>query len=70
MKNKFWLLLLCIHFVSVAVVAQTSAKRQQVLQVTTGGFISFKSETSTIDNKPAANSQSLKATHYSKPISD
>lgn len=70
MKSKFWLLLFSVQLLSIVVVGQTSSKRQQVLQVTTGGFISFKSEASTIDNKPVESNQSLAALIYSHTMPD
>jgi hypothetical protein len=68
MKNKIWVVLLCIHCLGLAVAAQNPAKRQVVLQVSNGGFISFKSETST-DNKHAADSKSLASLIYSQALS-
>ena len=46
MRSKIWILLICVHFLAIAAVAQSPAKRQVVLPVTTGGFVSFRSETS------------------------
>ena len=45
MKNRFWILLLCLHSLAFAAAAQNPAKRQLVLQVTNGGFVAFRSET-------------------------
>lgn len=70
MKNRIWLLLVCFQLTTLVVVAQTPSKRQQVLQVTTGGFISFKSEASSIDNKPVANTPSLSALINSQALMD
>jgi len=70
MKSKVWFLLICVCcFCSIAH-AQSPAKRQQVLQVSTGGFISFKSETSAIDAKRFAESQSLASLLYSQALTD
>jgi hypothetical protein len=59
MKNRIWLLLLCFQCCAVAAIAQIPAERQAVLQVSNGGFVAFKSETTAIDNKHTAESRSL-----------
>ncbi len=59
MRNRILFFLICVHCLGFVVSAQTSAKRQQVLQVSSGGFISFKSETSGIDTNRVAETQSL-----------
>ena len=46
MKSRFWILLLCLHCLRVCGAAQNPAKRQLVLQVSNGGFVAFRSETS------------------------
>jgi hypothetical protein len=46
MRSKIWILLICLHCLVVAASAQSPAKRQLVLPVTNGGFVSFRSETS------------------------
>ena len=52
MRNKFWILLLLIHCFAAVASAQTTAKRQVVLQVSNGGFVAFRSETSAPGSKP------------------
>ena len=52
MKNRVWLLLLCIHCLSLAVSAQNLAKRQLVLPLSNGGFVAFRSETPGSKNLP------------------
>lgn len=59
MRNRILFFLICVHCLGLVASAQTSAKRQQVLQVSSGGFISFKSETSSVDTNRVAESQSL-----------
>src|SRR5690349_9548221 len=44
MRNKFWILLLCIQLFGLTAVAQNPAKRQLVLQLANGGFVAFRSE--------------------------
>jgi len=68
MRSRIWALLLCIHCLGLAVAAQNPAKRQVVLQVSNGGFISFKSETSA-DNKNTTDSKSLASLIYSQALS-
>ncbi len=68
MRNRIWFFLICFHCLGFVVCAQSVAKRQQVLQVSTGGFISFKSETSSIDTKRLAESQSLASLIYSQAL--
>ena len=46
MRSRIWLLLICIHCLGFVAAAQSPAKRQLVLPVATGGFVSFRSETS------------------------
>ena len=46
MRSKIWILLICAHCLGLAAAAQSPAKRQLVLPVTNGGFVSFRSETS------------------------
>lgn len=64
MRNKIWILLLCLQFFSLTAAAQSPAKRQLVLQVSNGGFVAFRSETSTPGSKPEVNS--LAALLYSQ----
>ena len=68
MRSRIWALLLCIHCLGLAAAAQNPAKRQVVLQVSNGGFISFKSETSA-DNKNTTDSKSLASLIYSQALS-
>jgi hypothetical protein len=68
MRNRIWFFLVCFHCLGFVVSAQSVAKRQQVLQVSTGGFISFKSETSSTDTKRVAESQSLASLIYSQAL--
>jgi hypothetical protein len=70
MKSRVWFLLIFVYCFCAIAHAQGPAKRQQVLQVSTGGFISFKSETSAIDAKRFAESQSLASLLYSQALAD
>ena len=66
MKNRIWILLLCFHCLALVAVAQSPAKRQLVLQVSNGGFVAFRSETSTPGNKTTPDGNSLAALLYSQ----
>jgi hypothetical protein len=46
MRSRIWALLICLHCLAFAAAAQSPAKRQLVLPVADGGFVSFRSETS------------------------
>ncbi len=64
MRNRIWTLLLCIHCLGFAASAQNPAKHQLVLQVSNGGFVAFRSETSAADTKHIPDSKSLAALLY------
>jgi hypothetical protein len=64
MKNRIWLLLLCLHCFPFAAAAQSPAKRQLVLQVSNGGFVAFRSETPGATTAP--DGKSLAALLYSQ----
>jgi hypothetical protein len=64
MRSRFWILLLSIHCMALAAVAQNPAKRQIVLQVSNGGFVAFRSETP--GSKSAPDSKSLASLLYSQ----
>jgi hypothetical protein len=67
MRSKIWIFLICVHCLAFAAAAQSPAKRQLVLPVTTGGFVSFRSETSApADAQMKANS--LSALLFSQAI--
>ena len=55
MRSKIWALLICLHCLAFAAVAQSPAKRQLVLPVATGGFVAFRSETSGPANEQLKN---------------
>src|ERR1041384_4305682 len=44
MRNKLWILLVCIQLFGLTALAQNPAKRQLVLQLANGGFVAFRSE--------------------------
>ena len=46
MRSRIWALLICVHCLALGAAAQSPAKRQLVLPVANGGFVSFRSETS------------------------
>lgn len=46
MRSRIWALLLSVHCLAFAAAAQNPAKRQLVLPLSGGGFVSFRSETS------------------------
>lgn len=66
MRNKFWTLLLCLHCLAFSVAAQNPAKRQLVLPVSNGGFVAFRSETSTPETKHTSDGKALAALLYSQ----
>src|SRR5262245_25909875 len=70
MRNRVWALLICIHCLASLASAQTSGRRQLVLQVSTGGFISFKSETLAIDKNQTPDPQSLASLIHSQAMLD
>ena len=69
MRNSIWALLISLHLLGFAAVAQNPARRQLVLQVSNGGFVSFKSETSAADNRDTVDSKSLASLIYSQAVS-
>jgi hypothetical protein len=70
MRNKIWILLCCVFGLNSVAAGQSSGKRQLVLQLATGGFVSFKSETSGTDNKFSNNSQAPTSLIYSEALTD
>jgi hypothetical protein len=68
MRSNIWILLFSIHFLGFASSAQNPAKRPLILQISNGGFVSFKSETSAADNRPLPDSKSLSALIYSQAL--
>jgi len=71
MRSNGWLIVIfMVLCLGVATKAQTSAVRPLVLQVTNGGYISFKSETSSNDSQATAGSQSLASLIYSQALTD
>lgn len=68
MSSRLWALLLCLHCFAFAAAAQNPAKRQLVLQVSNGGFVAFRSETSAPGSKSEPSSNSPAALLYSQTI--
>jgi hypothetical protein len=66
MRSRLWALLLCLHCFAFAAAAQNPAKRQLVLQVSNGGFVAFRSETSAPGSKSSPGSNSPAALLYSQ----
>ena len=66
MKNRLWILLLCLHCFALVAAAQNPAKRQLVLQVSNGGFVAFRSETSSPESQPLPDGRSLAALLYAQ----
>lgn len=66
MKNRTWTILLCLHLFALAAAAQNPAKRQVVLQVSNGGFVAFRSETSAPANQAVPDGKSFAALLYSQ----
>src|SRR6185369_10531058 len=69
MRNRIWALLISLHLLGFAAVAQNPARRQLVLQVSNGAFVAFKSETSAANNRDAGDSKSLASLIYSQAVS-
>ena len=70
MRIKLLPLLLCIYCLPLVISAQSPAKRPLVVRVSNGGFISFRSETSALDEQRPAAKQSPSAQLYSLAFSD
>lgn len=66
MKNRFWILLLCLHGLALNATAQSPAKRQVVLPISSGGFVAFRSETATSDTKHIPDGKVLAALLYAQ----
>jgi len=45
MRSRIWILLFLFHCLGFAVSAQNPARRQLIMQLSSGGFVAFKSET-------------------------
>ena len=56
MRSRIWVLLLCMHCLGIAASAQNPAKRQLVMQLSSGGFVAFRSETPGSKDLPDARS--------------
>ena len=70
MKNRFWMLLLCSHWLAFAALAQIPSQRPVVLSVTNGGFISFHSETSTTATAKSSADQKVASLIRSQALRD
>jgi hypothetical protein len=69
MRSRIWILLICIHCLGLAAFAQQSpARRQLVLQVSSGGFVAFRSETSAPGSKTLPDGNALAALLYSQAL--
>ena len=66
MNSKTWTILLCLHLFAAAAAAQNPAKRQVVIQVSNGGFVAFRSETSAPANQAVPDGKSFAALLYSQ----
>ena len=64
MSNRIWLVLLCLHLFALAAFAQNPAKRQLVLQLSSGGYVAFRSETP--GSKELPDDKSLSALLYAQ----
>jgi hypothetical protein len=69
MRNKIWLLVgFAILSLTVTAQAQDSAIRPLVLRVSNGGFISFKSETSSTDSQRTSGNQAVAGLIFSQAL--
>lgn len=64
MRSRIWALLLLFHCLGFAVLAQNPAKRQLVMQLSSGGFVAFRSETP--GSKDLPDTKSLAALLYAQ----
>ena len=64
MRSRIWVLLLCMHCLGIAASAQNPARRQLVMQVSSGGFVAFRSETP--GSKDLPDTRSLAALLYAQ----
>ena len=64
MRSRIWILLLVIHCLGIAASAQNPAKRQLVMQLSSGGFVAFRSETP--GSKDLVEGKSLEALLYAQ----
>jgi len=68
MRSRICALLFCLHCVAFAAMAQNPAKRQLVLPLSGGGFVSFRSETSAPANA-ATEGRTLSALLFAQAFS-
>jgi hypothetical protein len=66
MRNRIWILLLFVLCSGITAAAQYPAKHQLILQVSNGGFVGFRSETSAPNSKTSSDNNSLAALLYSQ----
>jgi len=64
MRSRIWILLLLFHCLGFAVSAQNPARRQLIMQLSSGGFVAFKSETP--GSKDPVQGKSLAALLYAQ----
>ncbi|HJS23958.1 MAG TPA: hypothetical protein VJ751_06365 [Pyrinomonadaceae bacterium] len=64
MRSRIWILLLLFHCLGFAASAQNPAKRQLIMQIASGGFVAFRSETP--GSKDLADGKSLAALLYAQ----
>ena len=64
MRSRIWILLLFIHCLGLAASAQNPAKRQLVMQISSGAFVAFRSETP--GSKDLPDGKSLAALLYAQ----
>ena len=64
MRSRIWILLLLFHCLGFAVSAQNPARRQLIMQLSSGGFVAFKSETP--GSKELPDGRSLAALLYAQ----
>jgi len=66
MRNRILIFLLCLHGLAISASAQNPAMHQLILQVSNGGFVAFRSETSAPNSQASSNDNSLAALLYSQ----
>jgi hypothetical protein len=70
MRNRVWIFIICFHCLGILGSAQVPLQRQVVLSVANGGFVSFRSETSTASTDKPVGTESLAALIRSQALPD
>jgi len=66
MRNRILIFLLCLHGLAISAAAQNPAMHQLILQVSNGGFVAFRSETSAPNSQNSSDNNSFATLLYSQ----